>query len=716
MKKLLTLFLFTILCVSFNETCVAATENVHYDNHVYTTNNYQSTISRGEGILVSYSGETFSGDVTKIDVSSSIINDTCHTQTISPNVIINLGSYSGTFILDVFELYSLLYNDNSLYSANSYTFKYVRIIAPNAKVVIYNDKIQYSNSGFETRQIKIENIDIQAQYVTYELQNADYIAPGMSQERIPFINCSNYYIKDAYNVNIDLVGTTSEFDYSGECYGLGITVLTPYSFTLNTKSNNGLTKNNVGYFKLVCTASKTGYTLVNPMSNLALSGLGNKASYSTSFKVNNYNVTFNANGGTTPTASKTVTYDSTYGTLPTPTRIGYTFTGWYTATNGGTNVTSNNKVAITSNQVLYAHWNANQYIITFNGNKGNCSTANKTVSYNSTYGTLPDSTVTTRALYDFIGWSTHPTDYEDNMVSSTTLVTTAGNHTLYAVWQARTAKYIFRANGGTCSTTMKVFVSDEKLGELPVPTRKGYTFTGWYDDKYEGTKYNADTINKSDSEVTLYAHWMANEYTITFDANGGSCNVPSIGVIYNSYVEALPIPTRTGYTFVGWYTAKNSGEKISSTSIYDFDKNITLYALWKENSVENNTSDGTTTGENTAKKENPSDTDQTNKSSDSGKTYKNTTKTSIKKLKNIKGKKIKVTIKQKKGYSYQIQIASNKRFTKNMKKYNTSKTSYTIKKLKKGKTYYVRVRTCKKIDGKKYYSKWSNIKKIKIKK
>lgn len=69
-------------------------------------------------------------------------------------------------------------------------------------------------------------------------------------------------------------------------------------------------------------------------------------------------VTFNANGGTTPTASKTVTYGSTYGTLPTPTRSGYAFLGWFTAQTGGTQVTSSTTVSITANQTLWAHWKA----------------------------------------------------------------------------------------------------------------------------------------------------------------------------------------------------------------------------------------------------------------------------------------------------------------------------------------------------------------------
>lgn len=72
-----------------------------------------------------------------------------------------------------------------------------------------------------------------------------------------------------------------------------------------------------------------------------------------------YTVSFNTNGGSSSTKSKTVTYSGTYGTLPTPTRDGYTFDGWYTSATGGTKVTSSSKVAATSNHTLYAHWTCN---------------------------------------------------------------------------------------------------------------------------------------------------------------------------------------------------------------------------------------------------------------------------------------------------------------------------------------------------------------------
>jgi uncharacterized repeat protein (TIGR02543 family) len=80
-----------------------------------------------------------------------------------------------------------------------------------------------------------------------------------------------------------------------------------------------------------------------------------------------YKVTFNANGGTTPTASKNVTYGSTYGTLPTPTRPGYTFEGWYTSATGGTMVESTTKVSITAAQTLYARWSVGGLVYIDNG-------------------------------------------------------------------------------------------------------------------------------------------------------------------------------------------------------------------------------------------------------------------------------------------------------------------------------------------------------------
>ena len=83
-----------------------------------------------------------------------------------------------------------------------------------------------------------------------------------------------------------------------------------------------------------------------------------------------YPVTFNANGGTVSTKSKNVTIGNTYGTLPTPTRTGYSFDGWYTKETGGTKVTETTTVGTNPPTTLYAHWIAKKYLVTFDANGG----------------------------------------------------------------------------------------------------------------------------------------------------------------------------------------------------------------------------------------------------------------------------------------------------------------------------------------------------------
>ena len=81
------------------------------------------------------------------------------------------------------------------------------------------------------------------------------------------------------------------------------------------------------------------------------------------WRVNRYTVSFNANGGTTPTASKLAVYNHTYRELPTPTKTGYTFNGWYTAASGGTKITADSKFTTAGNQTLYAQWTPITYTI-----------------------------------------------------------------------------------------------------------------------------------------------------------------------------------------------------------------------------------------------------------------------------------------------------------------------------------------------------------------
>ena len=218
----------------------------------------------------------------------------------------------------------------------------------------------------------------------------------------------------------------------------------PYKVSTGNNDSNGY----VTYTEKTVTLpapTRTGYTFKGwarsggssslkgtvKSSDIKVNSDGENITLTAQWTANTYTVTFNANGGSVSTASKSVTYNSTYGTLPTPTRTGYTFNGWYTATSGGTKVESGTKVAITAAQTLYARWTVNTYTVTFNANGGSVSTTSRSVTYDSTYGTLPTPT---RTGYGFNGWYTAASG--GSKVESGTKVTKASNHTLYAQWEA----------------------------------------------------------------------------------------------------------------------------------------------------------------------------------------------------------------------------------------------------------------------------------------
>ena len=325
-----------------------------------------------------------------------------------------------------------------------------------------------------------------------------------------------------------------------------------------------------------------------------------------------YSVQFNANSGSCSTASKSVAYNSTYGTLPTPTRTGYTFAGWYTAATGGTKVTADSKYTTAANSTLYAHWTTSSYTVTFNANGGTCSTASKSATYNSTYGTLPTPT---RTGYTFAGWYTAATG--GTKVTADSKYTTAANSTLYAHWTAKTVKVTLHRNTNSSDTvtvteTFTYDVENQKFGYKPDGTARYSTmlteskgFGSWAKTGYSMLGWNAEPdqpeskyqiywsvpnyfIDSSSPTIDLYAIWTANKYTITFNANGGTCWAKTKSAFYNSTYGTLPEPTRTGCTFAGWYTAATGGTQVTSDSKYTTAAHSTLYAHWTVNGDANN--------------------------------------------------------------------------------------------------------------------------------
>ena len=286
------------------------------------------------------------------------------------------------------------------------------------------------------------------------------------------------------------------------------------------------------------------------------------------FELKSYTVTWNANGGTVSPASTTKTHGSTLGTLPTPTRAStaeysYTFAGWFTAASGGTQISTT--TTVTKDVTYYAHWTATKrsYTATFNGNGGSTpSPSSITKEYNVALGTLPTCT---RTGYTFLGWYTASSG--GTKISTTTVVTK--DITYYAQWSINSYTLTFNPNGGTVTPTSKNLEYNSVYGTLPTPTRNSdaqytYTFAGWYTAATGGTQVTAATKMAAE-DTTVYAHWTSNtrSYTVSYQTTYGTLNRTSQSVAYNSKGSCtLTMPDNTAeftYTFVGWYTAANGG-------------------------------------------------------------------------------------------------------------------------------------------------------------
>ena len=452
------------------------------------------------------------------------------------------------------------------------------------------------------------------------------------------------------------------------------------------------------------------------------------ATLTAKWKANEYTVTYDANGGTVTPTSDTVTFDSNYGSLPRPSRNGYTFNGWFNQANGGTQIVENTTVTTASNHSIYAHWNINNYTLTVkpNGGTWNSSTSDQTFTLN--YQATKEIAIPTRTGYTFDKWTLSGT--ESTMTSLTGLSTFKmgyQNASLTANWKINSYSLTVNPNGGTWNNnaSSQNFTLDYKgTKEIADPVRDGYTFTGWevtgtnaslnsktftigeanatlkatwkvnsyaYITKHyqqnvtatgytlvsgdtseasanfgtqvtppvktytgftspstktltitsdttknlveyqyarkqytltikpNGGTYNnttSDTVTKmyyqatatinnptrtgytfnnwtvssgtltdkvfkiAASNATLTANWTANEYTVTFNARGGTTATASKKVAYDSTYGTLPTPVRDGYSFQGWFTAETGGTQITDTTKISITGNQTLYAHW----------------------------------------------------------------------------------------------------------------------------------------
>ena len=234
------------------------------------------------------------------------------------------------------------------------------------------------------------------------------ITIGVENNNPPTNNVVNYnYEREKYTLTINPNGGTYAGDTTKSLY---------YEQQITLSNPEKVGYNFSGWSASIGTVSDNKYTM--PASN---------ASITANYSAKTYTVTFNANGGSVTTQSKTVTYDSTYGTLPTPVRTNYDFLGWYTDPTNGTKVESTTTVKITNNQTLYAHWQLSTITITYDANGGSVSPTSVEITKGSSISELPTPT---RNNYTFMGWY-DSTSCTNKITTSTTFNTST---TIYAHW------------------------------------------------------------------------------------------------------------------------------------------------------------------------------------------------------------------------------------------------------------------------------------------
>ena len=402
-----------------------------------------------------------------------------------------------------------------------------------------------------------------------------------------------------------------------------------YTISYNGNGNTGGTAPSAGSFSTggsshsISTAGnlvKSGYSFDGwtTGSNGSGAAYAAAASYSTSANLvlyakwtpQVYTITYDVNGVTTGTASKSsdsFTFGGTALVLPTigtMVKTNYTFGGW-SETSTGTAVIS--PYSPTQTRTLYAIWTGIQYSVSYNVNGGTGTVADAVYTTGATGLTLSDGTGLSRTGYNFGGWK----NLAGTTVSGSAYIATE-NVTLYAIWTAKTVVVTYDKGIATTTPTTfptspvnSTFGANLVLGTssdtATVAAGGNYKFAGW---KIGTVTYKAGDSYRivADEPVTVVAQWIQ-LFEVTYNSNGGTF-AGGDGVNDSQCVSALCTdgqtialnlaPSRTGFSFAGWVSQTGANlAAAASTSVTA--TNYIFYATWTPNSYRITYSAGTGT-------------------------------------------------------------------------------------------------------------------------
>lgn len=290
-------------------------------------------------------------------------------------------------------------------------------------------------------------------------------------------------------------------------------------------------------------------------------------------------IKFHTNTTTTTIPDQTV-YDSEYVTEPTETltKDGYLFDGWYTdeaCTNKFEFENGKSTTAVSGNLDLYAKWISNKRTVVFNTNGHGDAISPASVAH-GTKVSAPASP--SEYGYNFEGWYTDANG--NNPFDFDTLITT--DITLFAKWTPKSYKVTFKTDKATPYHEQNV--AYKNFATKPsAPGKPGYIFDGWYEDEDCHDEFNFGTAITGD--ITLYAKWTVNTYTVTVNNDNGT-PLTKTSPAYNTKVE-VDVPEKAGYAFIGWIADPSSVIPVLNTDgKYEFTMpahDVTLTANWSTN-------------------------------------------------------------------------------------------------------------------------------------
>ncbi len=298
--------------------------------------------------------------------------------------------------------------------------------------------------------------------------------------------------------------------------------------------------------------TKTGYTFAGWDKAIPTVMPAENTVVTAQWTINQYTISF-ADTGDVAYEAITQDYNTAVTAPANPTKTGYTFTGWDKAIP---------TVMPAENTVITAQWKINQYTISF-VDTGDVAYEAITQDYNTAV-TAPANP--TKTGYTFAGW--------DKAIPT---VMPAEDTVVTAQWTIDQYTITFDMDGGDAIAAITQDYNTAIDATAIKPNKTGYTFDGWVDANGDATDIPATMPAKS---ITLKATWKINQYTITFNMDGGDA-IAAIKQDYNSSIDATAIkPNKTGYTFDGWVDANGDAADIPATMPAE---DITLKATWKIN-------------------------------------------------------------------------------------------------------------------------------------